>query len=618
MTKIGAASALALLSLAFSFSAFSAGCSDSDPEMDPEANATPALAGNPNGADVGGKCAGTNDCKSGICTNGECQPATPRDGARNGDETDIDCGGTLAPKCLAGKGCALGSDCTSGVCTGGKCEDGRPDDGVKNGDETDVDCGGSSSPKCAPGKACLEAASCASGICTAGSCATPSPTDGVKNADETDIDCGGAAAPKCASTKACKAGSDCQSLVCKDLVCVSASANDGVKNATETDVDCGGPDVGTPRCAPGKTCGGGTDCDSLVCNATKKCAAPTGTDGVKNGDESDVDCGGTTTGAPKCAAGKSCKAHADCASDGCDYKNKCVARKSCTRHMGGDTCGRGESNDPAAPHESCCSTITFTRNGQTVNLDKYDITAGRMRAFVERTNGNLRGAMTGLAGFPQQWLSYLPRNLDETNARMGAYEVFEEAPRVQGSRMVDGCYIAGSGTRTWWAPASAGDPTKMGRDQLDEKALNCVNLPMMYALCAWEGGRLPTSAEVQAAWRGPDNRSYPWGSALENDRMIHKFNYYYPQVNAAGQACQAGNCDNSIFIGAPGRRPTGYGPYGHADLAGLVFNMVWDGDYLGKWIWTGSWENHVPTVQGQVSDLRTRPRYWAAGGRCAR
>jgi len=314
---------------------------------------------------------------------------------------------------------------------------------------------------------------------------------------------------------------------------------------------------------------------------------------------------------------KSCKAHADCASDACDYKSKCVARKSCTRKMGGDTCGAGESDDPTS-HESCCSTITFTRNGSTFNLDKYDVTAGRMRAFVDRHNGNLRQAMTGAAGYPQGWLSYLPQNQDEVNARMGAFEVFEEAPRVQGSRMVDGCYIAGDGARTWWAPATAGDPTKMSRDQLDEKALNCVNFYMLYALCAWDGGRLPTTAEIQAAWRGTDNRSYPWGNTLDKSRMVHDFNYYYPYANAAGQSCAQGNCDNSIFIGAPGRRPTGYGPYGHADLAGLMFNFVWDGDYVGKWIWTGSWEGHVPTVGGTTSDLRPRPRYWAAGGRCAR
>jgi len=466
------------------------------------------------------------------------------------------------------------------------------------------------------GSECTASTDCASAVCADGVCQATTSNDALQ--DQPGPACGAALGTPCANGKGCSVGGDCASGICANAVCLSPSAADGAKNGTETDVDCGGADTGTPRCATGKACGAGTDCESVICDAAGKCQAPSATDAVKNGDESDVDCGGTTTGAPRCAVARGCKVHADCASDGCGYDGKCVVRRSCTGHMGGDTCGVGESNDPAAKHESCCTSVPFTSKGKTVNLDKYEITAGRMRAFVERTKGDLRGAMTGLAGFPQGWLGFLPKDETEVNARLGPYEVFEEAPRANGLRQVDGCYIGGQGTRTWWAPASAGDPTKMGREQLDEKALNCVGFYMLYALCAWDGGRLPTSAEVQAAWRGPDERPYPWGATLQDARMVHKFNYYYPQVNAAGQACQQGHCDNSIFIAAPGRRQSGYGAYGHADLAGLVFDMVYDGDYVGKWIGSGSWENHVPAAGGQAGDYRARPRYWATGGRCAR
>ncbi len=234
-----------------------------------------------------------------------------------------------------------------------------------------------------------------------------------------------------------------------------------------------------------------------------------------------------------------------------------------------------------------------------------------MRAFVERTNGNLRGAMDGVPGWPAAWSRFLPQNEDEVNWRLGGWEVYEEAPRIQGQRMVDGCYIAGGGARTWWRPAAYGDPTRFTTEQLDEKALNCVSFYMVAALCAWDGGRLPRSTELQAAWRGTDNRAYPWGNTLDVSRMVHRFNYW------SGPMCPGGNCDNAFYIAAPGRRPTGYGPYGHADLAGNVFNFVWDGDYVGKWVWTGSFEGHEPTVRLQVADLRPRPRYWATGGRCA-
>jgi hypothetical protein len=41
----------------------------------------------------------------------------------NGEETDIDCGGSLCPKCWPGKVCQKDSDCRSGTCSAGKCLD---------------------------------------------------------------------------------------------------------------------------------------------------------------------------------------------------------------------------------------------------------------------------------------------------------------------------------------------------------------------------------------------------------------------------------------------------------------------------------------------------------------
>jgi hypothetical protein len=40
------------------------------------------------------------------------------DGVKNGDETDVDCGGSCAP-CIAGKACNENADCVSGVCAAG-------------------------------------------------------------------------------------------------------------------------------------------------------------------------------------------------------------------------------------------------------------------------------------------------------------------------------------------------------------------------------------------------------------------------------------------------------------------------------------------------------------------
>ena len=127
----------------------------------------------------------------------------------------------------------------------GSCE--TCSDGVQNGDETDIDCGGS---KCAPCNVVIQG-------CTDpgahnynpqaneddGSCETC--TDGVQNGDESDVDCGGSLCAPCNTTiLGCtdpsahnynpQANQD-------DGSCETCS--DGNQNGDETDIDCGEPCV---------------------------------------------------------------------------------------------------------------------------------------------------------------------------------------------------------------------------------------------------------------------------------------------------------------------------------------------------------------------------------------
>jgi hypothetical protein len=46
---------------------------------------------------------------------GECQAASCSDVTRNGDESDVDCGGSCAP-CALGKACATADDCATFTC----------------------------------------------------------------------------------------------------------------------------------------------------------------------------------------------------------------------------------------------------------------------------------------------------------------------------------------------------------------------------------------------------------------------------------------------------------------------------------------------------------------------
>ena len=90
----------------------------------------------------------------------------------------------------------------------------------------------------------------------------------------------------------------------------SGTCSDGVKNGSEVAVDCGGGCL----CSTGQPCQLAGDCASSVC-AGGKCQPPNCTDGYKNGDESDIDCGGNAC--PACAALKACVVPADCTSHVC-------------------------------------------------------------------------------------------------------------------------------------------------------------------------------------------------------------------------------------------------------------------------------------------------------------
>lgn len=134
-------------------------------------------------------------------------------------------------------------------------------DGVKDGDETDIDCGGSC-VACPVGEGCAKGTDCASGVCTAGKCAAPTCSDHVTNGSETATDCGGTCMP-CANGSACLLGQDCTSKTCIYEVCVAPTCMDGFQDGTETGVDCGGSSCSP--CPPGVSCLKSSDCTTQDC-----------------------------------------------------------------------------------------------------------------------------------------------------------------------------------------------------------------------------------------------------------------------------------------------------------------------------------------------------------------
>ena len=99
---------------------------------------------------------------------------------------------------------------------------------------------------------------------------------------------------------------------------------DGVKNGPETDVDCGGDSC--PPCEIGQACQNSADCkvglctDGLCAHGSEGCPTvdpenPTCGDCAKNGSETGIDCGGDVCF--PCSLGQACITDADCATQAC-------------------------------------------------------------------------------------------------------------------------------------------------------------------------------------------------------------------------------------------------------------------------------------------------------------
>jgi hypothetical protein len=372
-----------------------------------------------------------------LLTASNCSISTScNDGIQNGQETGVDCGGPDCPACPT---CFDGIQ--NGQETGVDC--GGPDcpacfscnDGIQNGQETGVDCGGPDCPAC------------------------PSCNDGVQNGDEEGIDCGGANCPPCAvpcnenslelainfdllpsqvtwevldgaGTMVAAGGpyasgnsnSSTTEYIClpdgcyeftiydsggDGLCCrfgfgsyslsnagngalIASGGNygdlettafclgstqptcfDGIQNGDEQGVDCGGSSC--PPCGPAPSCNDGiqngqetgVDCGGPACPA-----CPTCFDGIQNGDEQGVDCGGSSC--PPCGPAPSCndgiqngqETGIDCGGPACPACPTCFDGIQNGDEQGVD-CG-GSNCQACGPVPSCNDGI---QNGQETGID---------------------------------------------------------------------------------------------------------------------------------------------------------------------------------------------------------------------------------------------------------
>jgi hypothetical protein len=273
---------------------------DAAPDAPPDAQADAATDGGDAGedaaADAGADAAADagEDAASDAAADAAVDAATDAGedaGTDAGDDAGQDAG-TLAN----GTACNGNTQCTSGVCGiagTGKC------------------CTAVCSPVGAP---CGATACDGAGACVFPSTSTACATSCSGNT-LTTLSCTGAGA--CASTGG--ATSSCSNdLACASMTACAAAC--GTNNAAG-DANCVAgyycDGVGAGGCqlplAAGGTCNRMSQCTSSVCTGGS-CQSPSCTDGVKNGTETDTDCGGTCS---PCANTKNCLVTGDCQSESC-------------------------------------------------------------------------------------------------------------------------------------------------------------------------------------------------------------------------------------------------------------------------------------------------------------
>lgn len=239
-----------------------------------------------------------------------------------------------------------------------------------------------------------------------------------------------------------------------------------------------------------------------------------------------------------------------------------------------NTPGAGQNCGPNGD-DNCCETLlvpggTFNRLNNasypaTVSdfyLDKYTVTVGRFRRFIELTGGptqaNPPPAGSGAhpkipnSGWDPAWNSLLKA---DTNALH--------------TGLTTECDPYG------WPSWS---PTPNGKEN---KPIVCATWIELFAFCAWDGGRLPTQAEMNyAAAGGDEQRLYPWGGTTVEDIEIDDASWC-----CQGDGSVAGDCKTSYPSLYPcahsdltdvGSFPNGAGRWGHLDLAGNAYKVTRD------------------------------------------
>lgn len=199
-------------------------------------------------------------------------------------------------------------------------------------------------------------------------------------------------------------------------------------------------------------------------------------------------------------------------------------------------------NDMSAP-----ATVSDFR------LDKYEVTVGRFRAFVEAGRGTQSappsvgsGAHPRIAGsgWNPAWNASL-----ETDA-VALASALACAPALY-----------------TWTNARAGN---------ENRPITCVTWYEAMAFCGWDGGFLPTLAEWEyAAGGGAQQRPFPWSTVPTSADIDETRASYFVDVTRQCFGDMVAGCTLADVI-VVGSRPAGDGRWGQADLAGNLWEWLLD------------------------------------------
>ena len=233
----------------------------------------------------------------------------------------------------------------------------------------------------------------------------------------------------------------------------------------------------------------------------------------------------------------------------CDELDACGTEKPCTTLYvpGGEgRIGRSEDGPDAYIGGTPSEQPEHVVRVSSFWLDKHEVTVGRFRRFVEAYDDFVLEAEMGAhprvenSGWKQEFYENMPRDRDALETLMISRD--------------EKC---NENFRTWTIARGANECLPV----------NCVDWFVSYAFCIWDGGRLPSDAEWEfAAAGGSKNYLFPWGEEPPDDeRAVY-------QCTATGDS----SCVPSDIRPIGTTRSSGYGRFGHADLAGSMIERTRD------------------------------------------